>query len=367
MSADSPRVPDASRAPATPVEPTSNGRILVTDDEPGIRQSLAMFLTRLGYEVVEAPTADAAVELLDTHQFDLVLSDIALPGTHTGLDLLARVKQKSPDVDVILMTGHMDLDFAINALKRGASDYFKKPFLFDDLKHAVERAIEHRRLLAKARDFERLQTRHDALKDVQKEFLVSLAAMIDAKSPFTRAHSERVAVYARFLGEKLGVSSRDLKIVTTGGRLHDIGKIGTPDSIINKPGRLDAEEWKVVKLHPICGAELLRPIAMMKPYVPIVRWHHENHDGTGYPDGLKGADVPLPVQIVKIADYYDAITSDRPYRKPMTLREACDTLEHEAGRGFTAEMVAAFMELLHEAPWRGTPSSSAPARQPAGT
>ena len=142
------------------------GRILITDDEPGIRQSLSMYLRRLGYEVTEAESADAAVGLLVDNVFDLVLSDIALPGTNNGIDLLTQVKAKSPDVDVIMMTGHRDLDFAIDALKRGASDYFKKPFLFDELKHAVERAIERRRLLGKARELDRLQLRHEALKDL---------------------------------------------------------------------------------------------------------------------------------------------------------------------------------------------------------
>ncbi|MBL8841792.1 MAG: response regulator [Planctomycetes bacterium] len=334
------------------VAPACLGTILVTDDEPGIRQSLCLFLGRLGYHVVEAATADAAVELLDHHRFDLVLSDIALPGSNTGLDLLAAVKQRSPETDVILMTGHMDLDFAINALKRGAADYFKKPFLFDELKHAVQRSIERRRLLEKARELERLQARHDALKGVQREFMVSLAGMIDAKSPYTRAHSERVGVYSRAFGEKLGISTRELKIVTTGGRLHDLGKLGTPDSIINKPGRLDAAEWEIVRQHPICGAELLQPIAMMRPYVPIVRSHHENWDGSGYPDKLAGEQIPLTVQIVKIADYYDAITSDRPYRKPMTLREACATLEGECGRAFPEPLVRSFVELLQVAPWQ---------------
>lgn len=327
------------------------GRILVTDDEPGIRQSLSMYLRRLGYDVTEAETADEAVNLINEHVFDLVLSDIALPGTNNGIDLLTHVKAKSPDVDVIMMTGHLDLDFAIDALKRGASDYFKKPFLFDELKHAVERAIERRRLLGKARELDRLQLRHDALKDLQREVLVSVAAMIDAKSPFTRAHSERVGIYARHFGQRLGISSRELKIVTTGGRLHDIGKIGTPDSIINKPEQLSTDEWKVVEAHPVCGAELLQPIAMMRPYIPIVRWHHENHDGTGYPDRISGNEIPLTVQIVKMADYYDAITSDRPYRKPMTLREACTTLEQEAGGAFSKEIVSAFVDLLHDPPW----------------
>ncbi|MSR46119.1 MAG: response regulator [Planctomycetes bacterium] len=333
------------------VHPIGAGTILITDDEPGIRASLCLFLGRLGYTVIEAADADTAVELLGRQRFDLVLSDIALPGTRTGLDLLAQVKQQQPDVDVILMTGHMDVDFAINAIKRGATDYFKKPFLFDELKHAVQRCIERRRLLEKARDLERLQSRHDALKGVQREFMVSLAAMIDAKSPYTRAHSERVSAYARHFGTVLGISDRELKIVTTGGRLHDIGKLGTPDSVINKPGRLDAAEWEIVKQHPICGAQLLEPIAMMRPYVPIVRSHHENFDGSGYPDRLKGDQIPLTVQIVKIADYYDAITSDRPYREPMTLREACDTLTSEIGKGFSDPLVTAFVAMLQSAPW----------------
>ncbi len=358
MSSSAPRSLAAAALNSQPVHPEVRGHILVTDDEAGIRQSLSMFLSRLGYEVSEAAAADAAVELLAQKSFDLVISDIALPGGSNGLDLLSAVKRSAPETDVILMTGHMDLDFAINALKRGATDYFKKPFLFEEIKHSVERAIERRRLLAKARELERLQERHTTLKDVQREFILSLAGMIDAKSPFTRAHSERVAVYASFFAQHLGVAGRELKLATTGGRLHDIGKLGTPDAIINKTERLGADEWKIVRQHPVCGAELLRPIAMMRPYIPVVRWHHENHDGTGYPDGLRDVQIPQAVQIVKIADYYDAITSDRPYRKPMTLREACETLEGESGKAFTSDTVREFIGMLHTAPWRSQPARS---------
>ncbi len=339
-------------AASGPVTSRSAGKILVTDDEPGIRHSIKLLLTRLGHEVIEAESADAAIELLDHHRFDLVLSDIALPGNQTGLDLLTQTKLRSPGTDVILMTGHCDLDYAINALKHGADDYFKKPFHFDELRHAVERTFERRRLRAKALELGRLQARHETLKDVQEEFLLSLAAMIDAKSPYTRAHSERVGVYARAFGEKLGVSTRELKIVTTGGRLHDIGKLGTPDSIINKPGLLEDAEWEVIQRHPVCGADLLAPIAMMKPYLSVVRSHHESFDGTGYPDRLSGDQIPLTVQIVKIADYYDAITSERPYRRPMSLREACNTLEGESGRAFHEPLVHAFIEMLEVAPWQ---------------
>lgn len=351
MSSHLTHAPRGAAAKSPVVAPAGTGTILVTDDEPGIRQSLSMFLGRLGHEVIEAATADAALEMLEHHDFDLVLSDIALPGAATGLDLLTHVKQRLPDVDVILMTGHMDVDFAINAIKRGATDYFKKPFLFDELKHAVDRCIERRRLLQKAKELERLQARHETLKGVQREFLISMAAMIDAKSPYTRAHSERVGAYARHFGMALGVSERELKLVTTGGRLHDLGKLGTPDAIINKPGRLEPSEWEIIKQHPVCGAQLLEPIAMMRPFVPIVRSHHENWDGSGYPDKLAGEQIPLTVQIVKIADYYDAITSDRPYRKPMTLREACATLQAEIGKGFSEPLVKAFIAMLPRAPW----------------
>ena len=326
--------------------------VLLIDDEAGIRDSLSLFLERKGLDVIVAEDGERALDLLEQRKFSLVISDISMPGEVNGLDVLRYVRRHQEDAEVIMMTGHLDVDYAIEALKLGAFDYFKKPFLFEEVQNSLLKALERRRLLEKSRELERLRSRQQAMNEVQTEVMISLAAMIDAKSPYTRAHSERVSGYARYLAEALGAGASDLRKIIIGGKLHDIGKIGTPEHILNKDGKLTEEEWEIIKQHPAVGAELLKPLSIMEPYLPIVRWHHENLDGTGYPDGLTEDQIPREVLIVKIADIYDAITSRRPYRDPMTFKEAADVLTGEIGRGLPEDIVTAFLRMLEAAPWK---------------
>ena len=335
------------------VLPSPPFRILVVDDERGIRNSLGLYLRKHGYEVELAATGEEAMHAIKNSPFPLVVSDISLPGPVSGLDILSHVRSHCPESEVMMMTGHLDVDFAIEALKRGAFDYFKKPFLFEEVQMSIRRVEERQKLLERSKELERCRERQETMGELHMQFMISLAAMIDAKSSYTRAHSERVSVYARWLAREVGISGTELRTVTIGGKLHDIGKIGTPEHVLNKPSRLTPEEWKIIQQHPEAGAELLKPISIMEPYLPIVRWHHENWDGTGYPDGLKAEQIPMLVRIVKVADYYDAITSIRPYRSPMTLREAIDTLQQECDRGFPAELVTTFIQLVEKAPWKG--------------
>ncbi len=335
----------------TPVMPQALPSILVIDDEDGIRDSLSLFLNKKGYDVLQASSGDEALRHLKSRNFSVVITDISMPGDRGGLEVLQIVRDQHPDTEVIMMTGHLDLNFAIDSLKHGAFDYFKKPFLFEEVNLSIHRALERRRLLAKAKELERLRHRQETMGQLHTQFMISLANMIDAKSRYTRTHSERVSGYARYLAEELGIGGKDLRKVVVGAKLHDIGKIGTPESILNKPGRLTTEEWEIIKEHPACGAELLKPISFMEPYLPIIRSHHENWDGSGYPDGLAKDQIPQIVQIVKIADYYDAVTSYRPYREPMSYREVVETLEGEIGRGFPEDLVRTFVRMVEAAPW----------------
>ncbi len=321
----------------------SGATILVTDDEPGIRQALCLFLGRLGHEVVEAPTADAALDLLDHQRFDLVLSDIALPGAATGLDLLAQVKQRAPDLDVILMTGHMDVDFAVNAIKRGVTDFFKKPFLFEELEQSVTRCLERRRRIGRTRELEQMAARHETLKGVQREFLLALCALIDARHPWSRQHGERVGALARSFAAALGLPEREQKLAAIGGRLHDLGKVATPDALLQKEAPLDAAERAIVQRHAVVGAQLLEPIAVLRPFVPVVRSHHENWDGSGYPDGLAGETIPPVARIVRLADAWDALVSPRPWRAAQSKAEAAATIEAGSGKAFAPDLVAPFL------------------------
>jgi putative two-component system response regulator len=273
-----------------------------------------------------------------------------MPDGESGLDLLAEIKGQQPELDVLMMTGNSDAAPAIEALKRGAYDYIRKPFQFDDLRAALKRAVERRHFQLKASMLEALEVRRAADRENLQQVLVSMATIIDAKSRFTARHSARVSDLARLLAEKLGFPAERVELIALGGRLHDIGKIGTPDAILDKPGPLTLEEYTVMKQHPLQGDELIAPIRTMAGLRPMIRWHHENLDGHGYPDGLPGKDVPVEAWIVKVADYWEAITSRRPYREPMELDLAVKTLRAEAGVHIPQDIVETFLSAIEDAP-----------------
>lgn len=328
--------------PTTPEERNRNGarelehrseRILIADDEPGIRVVLARFLRENGYPLVdEAEHGDRAVELLAKNRYFLLITDISMPNV-TGLELLALVRREYPDTDVAVITGHQEVDYAIQALKNGAFDYFHKPFRFDEVLQTIERVRHKQFLEERSIELERLEERNRVDERHLLELMHTLANIIDLKSPYTREHSDRVSKIAVLLGRRVGLSKLELDRIALGASLHDIGKLGCPDCILNKPGALTREEYEVIQQHPGQGADLCGRVSSLKPVLPMIRWHHENLDGSGYPDRLKGDAIPLEARIVRIADYWDAITSHRSYRNPMTPQQARATIESEAELG----------------------------------
>jgi len=324
--------------------------VLVVDDDDGVRKAITRFLELDGWTVLAAANLKAARELLAHHEILVVLADITMPNGESGLDLLAEVKERRPELDVLLMTGNTDLQSAVEALQRGAYDYLRKPFPFESLRSALKRAVERRHLAQKAAMLQQLEERRAAEGEAMQQFLVSMATVIDHKSRFTARHSLRVSDLSRLLAEHLGFDEQRTSLVALGGRLHDIGKIGTPDSILDKPSPLTLDEYAVMKLHPVQGDELIAPIRGMAALRPIIRWHHESLDGRGYPDGLAGKDIPVEAWVVKVADYWEAITSLRPYRAPMPLEQAVKTLRAEAGVRIPREIVETFLAAIVDAP-----------------
>lgn len=307
--------------------------ILIVDDEDAIRQTLASFLRQSGFDdIVEAPNGEEALKALDERTFALVITDISMP-VMGGLELLARVRRAHPETDVAVITGHLELEFAIQAIKNGAFDYFKKPFRFEEVLATIHRVFEKQHLQRRSLELELLKERRKSEEAHLKEFMLALAHIIDLKSPYTREHSDRTAKIARMLGESLELSRDEVERIALGARLHDIGKLGVPDCILDKPGPLTPDEYAIMKEHPARGAELCRPISCLQPVVSMIRWHHENLDGTGYPDGLRGDQIPLDARIVRISDYWDAITSHRSYRSPMSTDEAIRVIEQECEAG----------------------------------
>lgn len=313
--------------------PPTPRAILIVDDDEAIRGALAEFLREQGYgPVEEARNGEEALALLERSRYFLVVTDISMPQMG-GLELLAEIRRRWPETDVAVVTGHLELDFAIQALKEGAFDYFKKPFRFEEVLATCRRVERQQYLERRSRQLERLEAVHEAEERHLLEFMLALARIIDMKSPYTREHSDRTAKIARIVCERLGLSGQEADRVALGARLHDIGKVAVPDCILDKPGPLTVEEYEVMKEHPGRGAELCRNIHCLERVVPMIRWHHENLDGTGYPDGLRGDELPLDARIVRVADYWDAVTSRRSYRDPMSEDQAIAVISEECAAG----------------------------------
>jgi len=340
--------------------------ILIVDDDPGVRDVVARCLQREHYRVLVADGIVEARKQLAQEDVIIALVDITLANGECGLDLLEEVHRTRPDVDVIMMTANSDVTSAVDALQKGAYDYLCKPFPFQVLAAAVKRAVDRNRFAERAQMLDQIDAQRAASEEHLQQFLMSLASVIDAKSRFTSQHSRRVSGLSRLLAEALGMSSDHCDLIALGGRLHDIGKIGTPDAILDKPEALTKAEFDIIKEHPALGDELIAPIKDLAVLRPMIRWHHESLDGKGYPDGLPGHQVPNEAWVVKTADYWEAITSQRPYREPMALGKAVRVLRGESGSRIPAHIVETFIEAIQGHPLAVAPSAPA-ARPPAET
>ncbi|MBA4158458.1 MAG: response regulator [Gemmatimonadetes bacterium] len=324
------------------------GRILVVDDEPNIRRLLERFLGRLGHEVRTAGTVPDAVGLLASERFDLVITDLRLPGP-SGLDLLVEVRSRAPGTRMILMSAHADIATASTAIERGIDQLIVKPFELDDLRARITTSLaRHRAERDAAREREALEARLQQRDRESKIWVLraahALAAAVEAKDSYTAGHARRVTSYAMTIAEVIG--SIDLLRFRLAGDLHDVGKIGVPDTVLNKPGRLDNEEFEMVKKHPGIGERILQPMVDDPLVLGVVRWHHERWDGRGYPDGLAGEDIPLPARVLAVADTLDAMTSRRAYRDSQPWEAAVAEIRRCSGSQFDPVMVDAFNAAL---------------------
>lgn len=335
-------------------------KILVVDDDDLVRGSLVRMLATQGYEVFSADGVDAALTAIArSGPFPVVLSDLHMPGTG-GLPFLDRLHAEHPDSAVLMLTGDSDVDMAVACLKRGASDYLTKPVVMQELHARVEQALNNRRLQRELRHFrERYQNdlerqvRELAVRN-QRMFLgqVYMAVrMLEAKDAYTSGHSDRVASYAVRTGEQLGLDAATLEEVRLGAELHDIGKIGTRDAVLNKPGPLDAAEFLEMQAHTIDGEEMLSVLRDEHPMVlQIVRSHHERMDGRGFPDRLIGDAIPLVARLVCVVDAFDAMTSTRAYREKADRLWAREELERHRGVQFDPNILDAFFATFPDHP-----------------
>ena len=331
------------------------GRILITDDEKDIRELLKDFLDNEGYECQLAANAYEALEKFKSEgSFDIIMSDIRMPGK-SGLELLAEAKQIDPDVMVIMISAVKDIESAISAMEKGAYDYVSKPFKLNEVAFAASKALEKRQLVLENKEYqkhlekmveERTSDLKKALLELDKTYNFTLRAMatvLDTRDTETQGHSLRVVSFTLKLAELMRIDDNNtLKVYEYGALLHDIGKIGIPDAILRKPADLTTDEWLIMKKHPVIGYNLLRRIKFLESSAQIVLHHHEAFDGSGYPKGLSGEDIPLGARIFNIADAIDAMTSDRPYQKALPFTIAAAELNKHSGRQFDPKIVAIF-------------------------
>jgi putative two-component system response regulator len=313
----------------------NHATIVVVDDEALHRALLTDVLEGQAYTVIAVESARAALEAAEAARPDLFLVDVVMPGMD-GFELCRRLKAQESTrlVPVVLVTGLHAPEDRIRGIEAGADDFLSKPV------HVAE-------LLARVRSLVRLKRYMDQL-DHAEAVLFSLARSVEAKDARLEGHCERLAHYAVAMGEALGLDAEGLEALRRGAVLHDVGKIGIPDALLFKPGPLTAEEWQVMREHPVIGERICQPLKSMRDVLPIIRHHHERWNGTGYPDGLAGPAIPLTARILQVADVFDALTTERPYRQPLTPADALSVLRQEVARGLWDPAVVELFGRLWE-------------------
>ena len=329
----------------------SQYRILAVDDEQGILDSLNVYLSRVGYSFVGETDPMKAIDLVKNEHFDLMLLDFLMTPIH-GDQVVEEIRKFNKDLYILLLTGHKDLAPPLDTIKRlDIQGYCEKSDKFDQLLLLIEsgiKAVSQMQLIKEIN--EELQSANEKLEAAYMETIEILRLTVEAKDPYTRGHSDRVAEYSELIGKHLGLSESDLKTIRIGGLFHDIGKIGIPDSILLKNGKLDDNEYSEIKNHPTIGAHILSNATIFQDVIPIIKHHHERFDGRGYPSNLAGNDIPYFARIAAVADAFDAMTSKRSYRDSLSLDIVRAEIEKNSGTQFDPEIAKVFLDILDNHP-----------------
>jgi len=350
--------------------------ILVVDDEIGPRESLRMIL-KPSYNVYPVENGYAAIQVIQQIEMDVVTLDLKMPGI-SGIDTLKEIRVIDPDVMAIIITGYGTLKTAIEAIRYGVFDYIPKPFNVPEILSIIDKSIQRRKLNLKVKEVLGSCFNQQILKEpvvdsdfvLQKEikgmidfkwddttlpngqncleFAKVLAYTLEEKDPYTSGHSERVCYYSDFISKRLSLSPKERSELQIASYLHDIGKLGISNRFINKKGTLTPTDWAIIKQHTKKSIELLIPLNLSANILSYIQHHHERYDGTGYPDGLAGEQIPLGARIIAISDSYDSMTSDRPYRKPLTNGDAKSEMVKNGGKQFDPKLVSLFLDVLKE-------------------
>lgn len=338
------------------VAPSGAIRVLAVDDEPVAAKLLTLILAPPAFRCATASTAEEAMVALQREPFDAVISDLQMPGL-SGMELLTEVRHHHPHMAFLVTTGVDDVDVGVKAMRSGADDYLVKPLRESAVVASLENALHKRRLEQEVENYrsrleeivaERTQQLRAALERVEQSYedtLQSLGAAIDLRDNETEGHSQRVCHYSLAIARAMGWQENQLGALARGAYLHDIGKLGVPDGILLKPGKLTPEERKIMQRHSQIGFDLVKDIPFLADATDVVLMHHERFDGSGYPQGLKGEAIPLSARIFAIADTLDAITSERPYQRASSFESAREIIRRLSGTGFDPQIVNVFLNI----------------------
>lgn len=329
-------------------------RILIVDDEARICEVMERRLTLEGYSCTVASNGKEALSQFYKDTFSLIISDIRMPEMD-GIELLKKVKAVNPKMMMIMVTAYAELELAVEAMRLGAYDFLTKPVDLEIVVLSVKKALEKKRLEEEIEAYHanlerlveertlKLQQAYRVLKRAHLDSVKVLVEAIDAKDPYTRGHSDRVRKMSLKIAAHMGFSEGRLEKLEYGALLHDIGKIGIKDEILQKQGALDPEEYQVIQTHPLIGVKIVEGVDFFKTIIPTIRHHHEHFDGNGYPDGLSGEAIPLDARIIAVPDAFDAMTSARPRQKTLVLEEVLRELESCKGTQFAPEILEIFL------------------------
>jgi putative two-component system response regulator len=333
--------------------------VTVVDDEPVVRDVLVRAARSWSYDCQAADSAEQALEVLARRPTPILVTDLRMPG-QGGVWLVREARRRWPEMAIIVLTAGQDGVAARQCLEAGADLFFVKPVKLDEFHHALERTRQaHQQRQVEARYRRRLEraVRKQTLR-VRRTFLSAIDSLVrtmEERDPYTAGHSRRVRAYSLRLGRVLGLDDRQMRELSLAAKLHDIGKVGVPEAVLNKPAPLTPDEMDAVRKHPIIGERILRSIVRNRAVLAAIRGHHERIDGTGYPDGLKGSKIPLLARVITVADCFDALTSARAYRAPLSPAQALEALHAAAGTHFQPEFVRAFAELAPGLPLEREP------------
>ncbi len=349
----------ADKAPVNTLTPAPAVRALIVDDDLALRKILSVMLTQSAFLCRTAASGEEALCLLERHPFDVVISDLRMPGI-TGMDLLIAVRERHPHLAFLMVTGEDETRVGVRAMQLGADDYLLKPFDADVVLGSLHRALQKKKLEREVMEYrlrleemvsERTQQLQIALRQTERSYedtLEALGAAIDLRDSPTAGHSRRVFLYSMELAKSIGGLELEIRSIAMGAWLHDIGKLAIPDRVLLKPGSLTDSEWEIMRRHARIGYELVKSISFLAGAAEIVLTHHERFDGSGYPQKMKGDEIPFGARIFAVADTLDAMTSDRPYRAALPLQAARDVIERGSGTLFDPLVAAAFLRVPNE-------------------